>query len=178
MAFLAAFGAQVGGQTGQSSTPPQPSSAPEIAVVQLQVRGAQQLPFVKHTALPGQVPQSSGPPHALPPGALPQERCRSWHVCGAQQLPSEQTWPPGHVPHSSKLPQPSLCSPQCLSRLSQVRAWQTSHTLAVPAPAHVSPPVQPAPQGRVPPQPSPTVPQLADGLTAAQFGAGVQQAPE
>jgi len=168
----------VGGQTGQSSTPPQPSSAPEMALGQAHVRGTQQLPLDKQTALPGQVPQSRAPPQPLPPGAAPQERCRSWQVCGEQQLPSEQTWPPGHVPQSSTLPQPSLGPPQCLPRLSQLRGWQTSHTFAVPAPAHVSPPVQPAPQLSVPPQPSLTVPQLAAGLTAAQFGAGVQHAPE
>jgi hypothetical protein len=60
--------------------------------------------------------------------------------------------------------------------LWQVRGTHSSHTLAVPAPAQTSLPVQ-APQVKVPPQPSLTVPQLAPALTSVQLVAGAQQAP-
>src|SRR6185295_2372265 len=49
------------------------------------------------------------------------------------------------------------------------------HTLAVPAPAQVLPPVQPPAQSSVPPQPSGMVPHSAAGFRALQLVAGVQQ---
>jgi hypothetical protein len=144
------------------------------------VRGRQQYellePPATHTSLPLQEPQSRARPQPSPPGTLPQATFASPQVRGLQQLPPTHSWPePLQLPQFRTPPQPSLACPQCTPMPSQLRGWHSSHTLAVPAPAQVLPPVQPPTQLSVPPQPSAMVPHSAAGFKSVQLVAGVQQ---
>jgi hypothetical protein len=97
-------------QVGHTTEPPQPSEMVWLQVAAVQTAGTQQVPLLKHTWLPGQVPQSSVPPHWF--DALPQRRPRSVHVTGWQQRFELQTWPGWQSGHAATPPQPSSTCPQ------------------------------------------------------------------
>src|SRR3712207_2767508 len=74
-----------------------------------------------------------------------------------------QALPSGQSPQCSTLPQPSPMSPQyrpALASSTQVRGVQlgTVHSCLI-SPLPHSPPAGQSPQSKVPPQPSPTLPQ-------------------
>jgi hypothetical protein len=145
-----------------------------------------------------QVPQSIDPPQPSP--TTPQYFPFAWvHWVGVQTPesraapqtpgvpPPPQVWPPVQVPQSIDPPQPSPTTPQSfpfeVEQLVTVQVPESRaapHTLAMPAPPQLCPPVQP-PQSCWPPQPSPTTPQYFPlawlqlvGVQAPESGADPQ----
>lgn len=109
---------QPGGQAGQVTVPPHPSGPVKPQFV-VQSIGAQQVPLVRHTWLPGHLPQFMFPPQ--PSAAWPQARPTSAQVFLVQQVLLErQTCPLPHAPQSSELPQPSETLPHLAPAAAQV----------------------------------------------------------
>jgi len=120
------------------------------------VAGWQQVPAPVHTWPVPQSPQCCVCPH--PTSRSPHDRPCTPQVVGWQQTLFWQS--PEQGPQSWVIPQPMLKVPQFFPSAAQVVGEQTPHTLAVPAPPHVSPAVlQPSPQSWVMPQPMLIVPQ-------------------
>jgi hypothetical protein len=170
--------------------PPQPSAcSPQFAPRSPHVLGTQALgdpqvlavPPPPHVSGAVQVPHIRVPPQPSPAGpqvaAVPPGPALA-HVIGTHgffasgggsgvaQTPgfpsTPHFWPFEHVPHWSRLPQPSPIGPQLTPLASHVVGMQPfdpPQTLGLPPPPHVSGALQ-LPQSSVPPHPSPCVPQV------------------
>ena len=102
-------------------------------------------------------------PQKRPPAGVQVSGCRARVGAEAGHAPAAAGLARGAGAAVERLPQPSPIEPQYLPPVGvQVVAVQepagAPHTLALPAPPQVCPPGQ-SPHSRVPPQPSPILPQ-------------------